>query len=452
MRITPGLRWLALAILLVFGLSIWWGVTQFRLHRQFAVRLENNYQRAFHELVWHVQTIENELAKLSVASTAEQEMEKLATVWRQLYAAQEKVGQLPLGLVSLENAEKYLATVGDQVFALVRRGTGLSANERTQIDNMQQGAAQLAKELAELQQTVLTHNLRWTDVESALIKARTEDEVRDNSVINSFSLVNKQVQEYPEVQFDQRIGILPPTPRLEGNKVSREEAAATALWFIDPGKESEYRIVSSELTGGPIPTYNFLITGAQDETRRLNVAVTETRGRVLWMLDSRQPATAGNLPAEALQEQAANFLRRRGYNNMRLVGQHEYQGSMHFAYVFEQDGVLIYPDLLRVRVAADDGRVIGFEGNGYTVWHKERELPSPKISMQEALEGLAQGLELIGPAQLAVIFNAQSEETLVYEFPVERSNDRFLVYVDAQTGKEVQIVRLESTRLPKKAS
>lgn len=451
MRITHGLRWLALALVLALAVSIWWGVSQLRLHRNFAVRLENNYQRAFHELVWHIQTVENELAKLSVAGTAEQEMEKLATVWRQLYAAQEKVGYLPLGLVPLESTEAYLASVGDQVFALVRRGTGLSSADRAQVDNMQQGAAKLASELAALQQTVLTRNLHWTEVESALSKAGGQEQVRDNSVINGFNLVNKQVQEYPEVQFDQRIGIVAPTPRLTGAKVTEQEAAAHALWFFAPGNESAYKIVSAELTGGTIPTYSFVVTAQQDATKRINIAVTETLGRVLWMLDSRQPGDSSTLPAMALEEQAATFLRRRGFKNMRLVGHHEYQGAMLFAYVFEQDGVLIYPDLLRVRVARDDGSVIGFEGNGYTAWHKERQLPSPEISMQKALEALAKGLELIGPAQPAVIFNARAEETLVYEFPVKRGSDTFLVYVDAQTGNELQIVRLESTELPKQA-
>lgn len=451
MRITRGLRWVALILLLALGVSIWWGVSQLRLHRNFAVRLENNYQRAFHELVWHIQTVENELAKLSAAGTAEQEVEKLATVWRQLYAAQEKVGQLPLGLVPLESTEAYLASVGDQVFGLVRRGTGLSPADRKQVDNIQQGTAKLASELAALQQTVLTSNLRWTDVESTLAKTRNQDQVRDNSVINGFSLVNKQVQEYPEVQFDQRIGVVAPTPRIVGPKVTQQEAAGHALWFFAPGNESAYKVVAAELTGGTIPTFSFVLASQQDSTRRINIAVTENLGRVLWMLDSRQPGVAGALPAKALEEHAANFLRRRGFKNMRLVGQHEYQGSMLFAYVFEQDGVLIYPDLLRVRVARDDGSIIGFEGNGYTAWHKERQLPSPKISMQKAHEALAKGLELLGPAQPAVIFNARAEETLAYEFPVKRGSDTFLVYVDAQTGNELQIVRLESTPLPKQA-
>ncbi len=450
MRITHGLRWLTLALLLALGVSLWWGVSQLRLHKNFAVRMENNYQRAFHELVWHVQTVENELAKLSVAGTAEQELEKLATVWRQLYAAHEKVGQLPLGLIPLENTEAYLASVGDQVFALVRRGTGLSPADRAQVDNMQQGAAKLAGELSTLQQTVLTSNLRWTDVETALMRAQREDQVQDNSVVNSLSLVNKQVQEYPEVQFDQRIGVLAPTPRLTGAKVTQAEAQEHALWFLSPTDKSAYQVASAELTGGTVPTYSFVLN-SQDGKRNVSVAVTENLGRVLWMLDSRQPAQAANLPIDALESQAAEFLRRRGFKNMRLVGQHEYQGSTLFAYVFEQNGVLIYPDLLRVRVARDDGSVIGFEGNGYTSWHKERQLPSPQITMQTALTALANGLELIGPAQLAVIFNARAQETLVYEFPVRRGPDQFLVYVDTQTGNELQIVRLESSELPKQA-
>ncbi|NLY53720.1 MAG: germination protein YpeB [Firmicutes bacterium] len=448
MRFDQSLRWVTIALIIALGASIWWGVTQLRLHKDFAIKLENNYQRAFHELVWHIQTVENELAMLSAAGSAQQEREKLATVWRQLYAAQEKVGQLPLGLVPLENAEKYLSTTGDQIFALVRRGSNLSAAERAEVDKMQRGAAQLASELASLQQTVLTRNLRWTDVEAALVQARREEQVQDNTVLNGLSLVNKQVQEYPEVQFDQRIGVVQPQPNLQGPKISLAEAQERALWFLSPNDKSQYQVVSSELTDGIIPAYNLVLT-TKEADRRVNVEITQVQGRVLWMLDNRQPETAV-LPTAALQQRAADFLRRRGFKNMQLVGQHEYQGSVLFAYVYEQDGVLIYPDLLRVRVARDDGSVIGFEGNGYTAWHQDlRRLPTPKISIRQALEKLAQGLELIGPVQLAVVFDSSAQEALVYEIPAKRGADQFLIYVDTQTGQEVQIVRLDTSDLPR---
>ncbi|MGI6358722.1 MAG: germination protein YpeB [Bacillota bacterium] len=447
-------RWgIPLALALLLAISLWWGYEQLRLQRLLTVQLENSYQRAFHELVWNIRTVENELAMLSAAGGLNQQMQSLATVWRQVYAAQENVGQLPLGLVPLDESEAYLSQVGDYVFSLVTKGAGLSDEERARVAQLQQSAAKIGDQLASLQANILQQNILWTDVQKALVKARREDEVRDNTVVNGFQLVNKEVQEFPEVALDQRIGVAQPPPTaLTGEKVTQEEALDIARWFLSPGDKNAYLLVSSELTGGPIPTYRFVFTPNEGD-RRITVEVTERGGKVFWMLDNRVP-TAVQVPAAALSQQASAWLRRRGYHNLQLIGLHEYQGSVLFAFVYEQDGVLVYPDLLRLRVASDDGSVIGFEGNGYVAYHREqRQLPEPQVSLQQALSKLASGLQQVGPAQMAVIFNARAEEALVYEIPVSRNMEGgFLVYIDAQDGEEVQIVRLDAASLPVQAA
>lgn len=451
MRLRHGWRWLSVVMILDLGISIWWGVSQYRLQRALGVRMENNYQRAFHELVWHIQTIENELAKLTAATAQQQQIEKLATVWRQTYAAQEKIGQLPLGLVPLDQAESYLTSLGDYVFALVRQDSLLAEADRQQVDKLQQGAAALGSELMALQSAILQRDLKWTEVEKALIGADNSDAVRDNTVINSLQLVNRKVQEYPEIEFDQRMGLLKPDPVLPGPVVSQAVAQERALQFLSPENKAAYQLVAAELTGGSLPVYNFVFTTPQAD-RRINVAVTQNLGRVIWMLDGRLPKAA-TLSGKNLTGQAERWLEQRGFRNMQLVGRYEYQATVLFAYVYQQDGVLIYPDLVRVRVARDDGSIIGFEGNGYTVYHQEkRQLPSPGIAVEAVMSQLAAGLELIGPTELAIIFNERAEETLVYELPVRRGEHRFLVYVDAQDGAELQIVRLEPTALPQTAA
>ncbi len=443
-------KWaLPLALALLLAVSLWWGYEQLRLQRLLTVQLENNYQRAFHELVWNIKTVENELAMLSAAGGLNQQMQSLATVWRQVYAAQENVGQLPLGLVPLDESEAYLSQVGDYIFSLVSKGTYLSDAERIGVGELQQCAAKIGDQLASLQATILQDNIRWTDLQTALIKARQEDEVRDNTIVNGFQLVNKEVQEFPEVVLDGRIGVAQPPPTaLDGEKITQEEARDIALCFLSPGDKTAYQEVSNERTGGPVPTYRFVFTPNEGD-RRITVEVTEQGGRVFWMLDNRVPSTV-QVPAGALSKQASAWLRRRGYSNLQLIGLHEYQGSVLFAFVYEQDDVLIYPDLLRLRVASDDGSVIGFEGNGYVAYHREqRQLPEPQISLEDALSKLASGLQQVGPAQMAVIFNARAEETLVYEIPVSRNMEGgFLIYVDAQNGEEVQIVRLDAASLP----
>jgi spore germination protein len=448
MRIARNLRFLVAALVLLLGLSLWWGYDQYRQSQSYALRLENNYQRAFAELVSHLQSVENELAKLSVASSQAQEAQQLSVVWREISAARDKVGQLPLGLVSLDETEAFLSRAGDYLHNLTCSGTCLSSEDRRQIDQLQQSAAQIGEELTALQATILEKNLRWVALENSLLRQVRRGGSQDNSVVDGLRLVNEQVQEFPEVQFDQRIGVVhPPPTALHGDTISEEEARTTALWFLSPQNPASYQVLSVEKTNGNIPTYSFVITPSKRD-RRITVEVTQQLGRVLWMLDTRQPETA-TLPTSALRQRAERFLRRRGFRDMRLVGQHEYQGSVLFAYVFEQDGVLVYPDLLRVRVARDNGDIIGFEGNGYTAYHRgRRDIPQPALVVEDALERLSQEIELIGPPELALIFNGQGQETLVYELPMRRGNDHFLIYVDAVSGEELQIVRLEETELP----
>lgn len=436
------------AVAVLLGVSIWWGYGQFRLNRTYTIRLENNYQRAFHELVWHMQTVENELAKLSVASSAPQCIEKLSTTWRQIYAAGEKVGQLPLGLVELDDTESYLTRAGDYLFSLVRQGGNLSPDQRRQLQELRQSAAAIGSELATLQSTILQRNLKWTDVEAALVKRGRQNEVQDNTVIDNFQLVNRQVQEFPEIKLDQRIGVVAPPPTaLTGPKVTQAQAQETALWFLSPGNKAAWQVVAMETTNGLIPTYSFVLRPSQGNGRA-TVDITQQDGRVLFMLDNRTPAAEQIVVQQAIS-QADIFLRERGFTNMRLIGQDRYQGTLMLSYVYVQDGVLIYPDLLRVRVALDNGMIIGFEGNGYTAYHVERrDLSNPGISIDQALSRLARELEVIGAEQLAIVFNAQGRETLVYEIPARYQNDRFLIYVDATKGEEVQIVRLEPVNLP----
>ena len=111
--------WIAVGLLvIVAAASLFWGFSQMRLKNQFLTRLENTYQRAFHELSFNMGAIDAELAKATVASTPEQAMIRLSAVWRQAYAAQEKIGQIPLGVVELQNTERFLARLGDAVLSV----------------------------------------------------------------------------------------------------------------------------------------------------------------------------------------------------------------------------------------------------------------------------------------------------------------------------------------------
>ena len=81
---------------------------------------------------------------------------------------------------------------------------------------------------------------------------------------------------------------------------------------------------------------------------------------------------------------AEEFLKGIGYNNMKATYSMAYEGQMVTNFAYEQEGVLIYSDLIKVKLALDNGDIIGLEAQGYLTNHHERDIEKPKISEEES--------------------------------------------------------------------
>ena len=67
--------------------------------------------------------------------------------------------------------------------------------------------------------------------------------------------------------------------------------------------------------------------------------------------------------------------------------------TINFAY--KQDDVFVYPDLIKVKVALDNGEILGIESTGYLNSHQERTLKTPQITIEEAKQNLNPNLEIL---------------------------------------------------------
>lgn len=73
---------------------------------------------------------------------------------------------------------------------------------------------------------------------------------------------------------------------------------------------------------------------------------------------------------------AKEFLSRNGYKNMEPQYCQVSNGNATINFVYKQDNVLIYPDMVKVRVDMCNKTVNGFEGMSYYANHKDmRTLP-----------------------------------------------------------------------------
>ncbi len=104
--------------------------------------------------------------------------------------------------------------------------------------------------------------------------------------------------------------------------------------------------------------------------------------------------------------------------------------------------MLLYPDLIKVTVALDNGQITGYDARGYLTNHCWREGLEPALTQEEAARSVNE-LLTVNQSQLCLIPSAGLNEVLCWEFQcVSPENQNVLVYVNASTGAEEQILLL----------
>ena len=113
-------------------------------------------------------------------------------------------------------------------------------------------------------------------------------------------------------------------------------------------------------------------------------------------------------------------------------------------YLYKQDNILIYPDLIKIKIALDNGEILGVETNGYLNSHIQRIDITPQITETQAKTTLNPKLEIQSSA-LAIIPTEWKTEILCYEFKGKIDETEFLVYINAKTGREENILIIKET-------
>lgn len=151
-----------------------------------------------------------------------------------------------------------------------------------------------------------------------------------------------------------------------------------------------------------------------------------------------------NIDDETANKIALEFLNSRGYTNMKRTYYLKEEGIMTINYAYVQNNVTMYPDLIKVKVALDNGHILGIETQGYLNSHTVRNIPKVKVSKEKAKEVLNKKLEIKSEG-LAFIPTEYKTEILCWEFKGNVSGTDFLVYINAETGKEEDILTIVNT-------
>lgn len=430
--------------LLVLGLVAvgTWGFRESQARLQLQNRAESQYQRSFHELAEHVDEISGQLAQILVSSSKEQSTLGLATVWRQVFAAQANIGGLPLGLIPLSKTEKFLADTGSVSYGLLTRTTqgeaGFTENDLGVLEELYERAKALREDLNQLSAKILNQQLSWTQMEVAMNEGGKE--LEDNTIVNGFRVMEQKMEEYPEMNLGEDFTrVQPDTKVVRGQQEINFEKAETLAqqWWFTADTEQTGRLSYEGV--GNIPTYGIEFPAADGE-EPVYIDVSKLDGTVIWVM---KPKTVGgqNLDLIEGEKYSRKFLKEHGLTNIALVKAEEEDNMGVYTYVPLQGEVLLYPDQVKVQVALDNGEVTGYEGTLYYMYHETRDLPTPALSASDIRNQVSSylNIELIRPALIA---NIWGKEILTWEVRGTFGDEKFVIFYNANTGSEEEISRI----------
>lgn len=406
--------------------------------RQYKRLLTNGYYHAFSELTTAVGELDTALQKSVYTTPGPLQSSLYQQVYAKALAAQYALGELPYGDQELEQTAAFLAKTGDYAAALCRGGCDDATENLAALAAISGG---LNTALAGLQ----------SDLEAGAVELRqvvqAEGELAQRVERGgaspggtAFQDVESDFPELPSLVYDGPFSehLSGQTPKaLESlDAVTQEQALQAAADFLHLDPQQLTPLGQSQ---GVLPTYGFSVAA---EDGQGYIEVTCQGGQVLeYFLDRApgQPTMDASLGVELAQNYLANW----GFAQMEPSYHIQREGTLTVHLAPVMDGAFCYPDLVKVTVGLDTGKLLGYEAHGYLTRHYERALPAPAVEESQARTAVPQSLAILAVQPALIPTAGGTQEVLTWEYKCQSGDGRHvLVYVNAQTGQQQNILLL----------
>lgn len=416
---------------LLLALAIF-GLCQFKKARDLEYAQNLMYRQVFTELTGYVDDMQTELLKSRLINDPRQLVNLSGELYRSAAAAKASLCSLPLGETSVARTAEFLSQVGDYAHSVSMRvlsGGEMSDEEIQTITELGEYAKSLQSGLDEL--LIQMNN---GDISFSADSVRQLTGGGTTALADSIADLEQELHDYPSLVYDgpfsQHVMNKEPVSLNNETDIDENEALRMAAAYIGEGAKL---VGSGE---GKIPSYYF-------ENGERKLELTKAGGKLLWMLDNRR-IDQRTLELQQAKQFASEFLIRNGFQNMTESYYDIKDDCVVLNYAWTQDGYTVFPDLVKVKVALDNGEVVGFEGRGYVMNHCYRSIPEPKITPEAAVKMVSRGAP-IASTSYAIIPLEGGSEAFCYQLKGTIDDKNFLIYINTQTGAEEEIMILLET-------
>lgn len=420
----------------VVALGILYGISMSSLN-SYQATLENVYQKNFYELVDEVNNAETKLNKVLASNSASYKSKLLKEISKNASEAQTRLNMLPYSINGLSDTISFVNQVSGYTETLAKtleNGQNLSRNDEETLEKVYESIVNIKKSLNSMSKQM------WEGYNITDSSLKLDGDY--NNLTADMSAMNGEDIEYPTMIYDGPFSDSQVNKEVKGlnfGEVSMETAKSN-LGKVLTGVNMDNFDFQGE-SKGHFTTYDF---SYEDENGDYTFAQVTKKGGKLLTLSSQNIYKTKKLELENAEKIALDFAKKADISNMKVVWSDVIGDDAFINLAPVIDGVIIYPDLVKVKVDLTKGNVLGFEASSYYMNHVDRKIMPTRITQSVAKAKLYSGLK-VKDARLALIPLEYDKEVLCYEFICTMNGNTYYVYINAVNGAEENILKVIQT-------
>ena len=408
------------------------------------------YRSTMYELTGIMENVDGDLDRVRVSASSAQQSRILTDLLVQARLAELDIEKLPIEAQANRNLTifvNHVAEICERILSKLRNGEELNEMDRQILEQLYRTNHAWKEEISSLVSKMSDKDLMdyvkkgTGSIKSALDKLEqsTLEENRGkmgDKLKEGKDEAEKKLKEIGGVGVP-RGGKLPP---MQEDKARIEASKAEALC----GQYFEgYHVVEFQCVGETVTkegaAYN--VQGYDDKGNLLFAEISQQDG-ALMRFDYYEDCAGETFDIRNAERIAEEFLEKLGYEDMEAVRVRTNGNLSDFTFVYEEDGIVYYPDEIVVKVCRTRGVVSGFDATKYLQNHRGRDEMNVKLTLAEAYDKLHKNLS-VESSRLAVVKTLRGERP-AYEFFCGFEGENYFVFLDAVNGEEISIVNVKT--------
>ena len=416
------------------GLGIAYGVTQNQASN-YSLQLENIYKKNYFELVDEVNNADMKVSKLLASSSDTYQAKMLSEVAQSAKNMQSNIASLPLYSDNVLESVRFINQMSGYTQILqekIARGGSLSSEDIQTLNEMHESLTEMKRYLNRMSTKMI---YGYSIMEAS---KRMDGDYDEFSL--DFAGIKAIGTDYPTMIYDGPFSdsvVNSQIKGLKGELVTKEDVYSK----IDKLFKNVSNIKFEDETDGKFSTYNFQMQNSDGQN--LYVQATKVGGNILTV-SGNADADEKKIELDQAKEIALNFAKENGIENAKIVWHQELDGEAYFNIAPTESGIVLYPDLVKVKVDLMRAQVIGYDAINYFTNHTARNLVKPTVDVENLKAKIDKSFTVEG-TRIVLAPLEYNREVVCEEIKCTRDGATYYIYFNAVSGEEENVLKVVET-------